>query len=277
MSITSDSDIFFDIHADFFDMYKEGMTAHEVYQSIRTEWMQDLDDAGECDDGDSSFAHEVCFALAHCLWECGCKDDALWSSVRDIIESGANLKCGYTDDPKALMRRERELQKFWQKINTPAKRVRQPRKDRPPRQPTLHKGDLYAYKCGEGYRAALVLDFIDDVFLTAISEEVFASVPSADEAMAARSRTVTWFSARASIPKKQRIPLAALDIQASYNNRAGLICTDRIAGCSSLGERPFFFDIDAANDMMHRNSIGRYALSELLDPDVLPKYHSGMK
>lgn len=102
-------------------------------------------------------------------------------------------------------------------------------------------------------------------------------MPSADEAMAAHSRTVTWFSARASIPKKQRIPLAALDINASYNNRAGLICTDGVAGCSSLGERPFFFDIDAANDMMHRNNIGRYALSELLDPDVLPRYHSGMK
>jgi hypothetical protein len=46
-----------------------------------------------------------------------------------------------------------------------------------------------------------------------------------------------------------------------------------MVGCSAIGERVFFFDPEAAAPCMARNEIRRYAMEELLDPSVLPKYH----
>lgn len=268
------SDEFFDIHEEFFELYKEGITAEEVYRQILAEYAQEFED--ETEDCDHILMHEICFALAYCLWECGCKDEWLWEKIQRIIETGDNLKYGWIDDPQVLKSRERSLKRFWTTINTPAKKVRKPKKDRPPRQPTLHKGDLYAYKCNEGYRVALVLDYVWDSFLTAISEVIFPSVPDVDSAMETFLHTIVWFSARESIPKKERILISTLDISGSYNNRAGLICTDSIVGCSSIGERIFFYDLDKALSTTERNKIGRYTLTALLDPDILPKFHEGM-
>lgn len=266
-------DEFFDIHEDFFELYKEGVTADEVYRQILAEYALEFEN--EMEDCENLLMHEVCFALAYCLWECGCKDEELWEKIRRIIENGDNLKNGWGDDPQVRKSRERSLKRFWAQINTPAKKIRKPKKNRPPRQPTLHKGDLYAYKCDGGYRVALVLDYIWNSFLTAISEEVFLSVPDKDAAMQAFSHTVVWFSARESVPKKDRLLISTLDIAGDYNNRAGLICTSLI-GCSSVGERAFFYDLEKARPTMERNRIDRYTLEALLDPNVLPKYHEKM-
>lgn len=268
------SDEFFDIHEEFFELYKEGVTPEEVYRQILEEYAQEFED--EMEDCDHILMHEVCFALAYCLWECGCRDEWLWQKVQRIIESGENLKYGWVDDPQVLKSRERSLKRFWTQINTPPRKIRKPKKDRPPRQPTLHKGDLYAYPCDGGYRAALVLDYVWNSFLTAISEEVFPAAPDEHTAMQAWSHTIVWFSPRESIPKKDRILITTLDLTASYNNRAGLIESEYIIGCSSIGERAFFYDLSLADPMMARNDIKRYTFSQLLDPDILPKYHEGM-
>ena len=271
------SDEFYDIHEEFFERYKEGATPEEIYRELLNEYQSEFED--EAEDCDHILMHEVCFALAWCLWECGAKDEWLWRKVQHIIESGDNLKHGWVDDPKVIRARERELQRFWQKINTPAKKPRLPRKERSPRKPTLNKGDLYAYAVEGGYRAALVLDFDDGcepVFLTAISEEVFTFIPDENEAMTAHSHVVSWFSPRASIPKKDRKMIANLGITASYNNRAGLLSCETIFGISNIGERTYFLNLTTAEETMQRNSIGCYRFSELLDPEVLPKYNDRM-
>lgn len=273
----SGSDEFYEIHEDFFDRYKEGTTADEVYREILAEYQSEFED--EAEDCDHILMHEVCFALAWCLWECGCRDEWLWSKVQTIIDSGENLKHGWVDDPKVIKARERELERFWQKINTPAKKPRQPRKERQPRKPTLNKGDLFAYAVPGGYRVALVLDFDDScepIFLTAISDEVFSSIPDEKAAMTAHSHIVSWFSPRASIPKKERRMITNLGITASYNNRAGFLSCETIFGISNIGERAYFLDLTSAEETMNRNSIGCYRFSELLNPDVLPKYHDRM-
>ena len=266
------SDEFFDIHEDFFEAYKEGTTPQEIYRQILAEYAREFEDEDE--DCDHILMHEVCFALAYCLWECGCRDEELWQKVGRIIESGDNLKYGWVDDPQVIRSRERALNRFWQQINTPCKKPRGPRKERKPRQPTLHKGDLFAYACGEGFRAALVLDFVWNSFLIAITGEVFPAVPDAETVMRAHTHTVLWCEPRVCIPKKDRIVLGCIDVPGSYNNRAGLICyEDAMIGCSSIGERAHFFDLELAAPMMERNGIGRYVIGELLNPDVLPKYH----
>lgn len=273
----SGSDEFYDIHETFFERYQGNITADEVYRQLLAEYAAEFED--EAEDCDHILMHEICFALAWCLWECGTKDDWLWQKVQGIIESGDNLKYGWVDDPKVLRRRDQELRKFWRKINTPVKKPRMPKAERPPRKPTLHKGDLFAYAVEGGWRATLVLDHIEDPwhdFLIAISEDVFDAVPDEKQAMQAYSHTVSWFEPRAVIPKKERILIANLQIDASYNNRAGLVNCETLYGCSGVGERGYFFDLELAAPEMERNHIGRYRFSELLDPDVLPKYHDRM-
>lgn len=269
------SDEFYDIHEEFFDLYKEGTTPEEVYHSILSEYEQEFED--ELEACDHILMHEICFALAYCLWECGCKDEELWQKVERIIASGDNLKYGWVDDPKVINSRERALKRFWTQINTPCKRPRKPRKERKPRQPTLHKGDLYAYACEDGYRVALVLDFVWNQFLTAVSEETFDDIPNETEAMQAYSSTVMWFEPRECVPKKDRVLIAELDIEGCYNNRAGLIEIETLAGVSNIGERKHFFTPELAAPTMDRNCIGRYTLTELLEPKVLPKYHDSIE
>ena len=140
------------------------------------------------------------------------------------------------------------------------------------REPTLHKGDLFAYACENGYRIALVLDFVWNSYLTAISEEIFEHIPDEAAAMSAYTHTVTWFSKRESIPKKDRKLISQLHIAGNYNNRAGLLFSGFMVGCTAIGERSFFFDLDSAAPCMEKNKIGRCRFDELLNPNILPKF-----
>lgn len=176
-------------------------------------------------------------------------------------------------EPELEKSRRRALDRFWDKINSTPTKIRKPKKTQKKREPTLHKGDLYAYACEGGYRAALVLDHVWDSFLTAITEEVYDRIPTEAEVMASHTRTVSWFSARESIPKKDRISIAKLPVEGNYNNREGLLFSPSMVGCSSIGERGWFFNLASADARMEMNHIGRYAMTELLSPDVLPKYH----
>ena len=46
-----------------------------------------------------------------------------------------------------------------------------------------------------------------------------------------------------------------------------------MVGCSNIGQRVWFCDPATASPRMEHNGIRRYAMEELLDPAVLPKYH----
>ena len=265
------SDEFMDVYDEFFDLYKDDAVAIEIYRSILSEYQQEFPD-----EDDSPMMYTVYYALAQCLWECGVKEDSLWQKIKDIIDSDADLKFWNElgVEPQLEKSRRRELQKFLEKINSTPAKIKKPKKTQKKRESTLHKGDLYAYVCENGYRIALVLDYIWNSYLTAISENIFDHIPNEEEAMRTYTHTLAWFSPRASIPKKDRIMIAKLDITGNYNNRAGLLFAPSIIGCSSIGEREFFFDLNAATPCMEKNQIGRYQMNELLNPEILPKYHS---
>ncbi|MBR5858380.1 MAG: hypothetical protein IKZ05_00505 [Clostridia bacterium] len=264
------SDEFMDVYDEFFELYKDDAVAIEIYQTILNEYRQEFSE-----EEDSPILYTVYYALAQCLWECGVKDEWLWQKIKDIISSGADLKFWNElgAEPHLEKSRRKALQKFWEKINSEPTKIKKPKKTTAKREPTLRKGDLYAYSCENGYRVALVLDFVWNSYLTAISEEIFDRLPAEAEAMSAFTHTVAWFSARASIPKKDRILISRLNITGNYNNRAGLLFSSSIVGCTSIGERKFFFDPNAARSEMERNKIGRYAFTELLNPEILPKFH----
>lgn len=264
------SDEFLDVYEEFFELYKDDAVAIEIYHSILNEYQKEF-----YDEDTSPLLYTVYYALAQCLWECGFKDEWLWQKIKEIIDSDADLKFWNElgVEPQLEKSRRRELQKFWEKINSTPTKIKTSKKAQKKREPTLHKGDLYAYICENGYRVALVLDFIWDSYLTAISEEIFDHVPTEAEAMRSYTHTITWFSARASIPKKDRIVISNLNITGNYNNRAGLLFSSSMVGCSSIGEREYFFDLNAATPCMEKNKIGHYQMNELLNPEILPKYH----
>lgn len=262
------SDEFSDVYGQFFELYKGDAKATDVYKAILEEYMTDC-----ADEENFPYLYTVYYALAYCLWECGEKDEALWRKIKDIIDSGADVKFWKDSGSEdSIKKRQKALIEFWERINSVPQKIKKPKRSQNKREPTLHKGDLYAYKCDEGYRVALVLDYVWNSYLTAISEDIFDNVPSQELAMNTYTHTVTWFSQRESIPKKERIKLADIPVTGNYNNRAGLLFSDSVVGCSSIGYRRFFFDLEEANTDMEKNKIGRYKMSDLLDPEVLPKY-----
>ncbi len=264
------SDEFADVYEEFYQLYVDGAKAENVYKAILNEYLTEF--SGEDKD---CYLYTVYYALALCLWECGAKNDELWAKIKDIIDSGADL--AFWDElgcePRQKISRQKALLKFWDKINSVPDKIKKPKDTSKKRQPTIHKGDVYCYLCGSGYRAALVLDFIWDSYLTAISETVFDKVPTFDEVMDDYSHTVIWMSQRESIPKKDRILIAQLEINKNYNNRAGMLFSESLVLGCPIGERQNFYDIDTADDIMKRLKIGRYRMSELLSPEVLPKCH----
>ena len=264
------SDEFMDVYEEFFELYKDDAVAIDIYHAILDEYQQEFSD-----EKSSPMLYTVYYALAQSLWECGVKDNWLWLKIKDIIDTDADLEFWNEQgiEPQLEKSRRKALQKFWEKITSEPTKIKKPKKTTAKREPTLHKGDLYAYVCENGYRVALVLDFVWDSYLTAISEEIFDRVPGEAEVMISYTHTLTWFSARASIPKKDRILISNLNITGNYNNRAGLLFSPSIIGCSSIGERDFFYNLNAAKNCMERNKIGRYKFIELLNPEILPKYH----
>ena len=127
---------------DFFDRYKDDATAMEIYRAILTEYQEEFSD-----EDSGPLLYTVCYALAQCLWECGERDEWLWQKIREIIDTEADLN--FWDElgmePELKKSRQRALDKFWDKINSVPAKLRKPKKTGKKREPTLHKGDLYAY------------------------------------------------------------------------------------------------------------------------------------
>ena len=123
----------------------------------------------------------------------------------------------------------------------------------------------------------MYLDYLWDSFLICISEETFTQIPTEEDVMESHTHTVAWFPFRAVVPKKDRILISEVSITKTYNNRAGLLFSDKIVGCSCIGEREFFFDLESARICMERNRIGRYVIRELINPEILPKYNDKIR
>jgi hypothetical protein len=264
------SDEFCDIYDVFFERYVDDAEPLKLADDIWAEYLSEFDD----DDADP-ILYTVRFALAQCVWECGAKDQKLWSEIDDIIKNGKDLKfwSKLEADDKTLKSRKKNLDLFWKKINTEPQKIRRPKKVTVTRKPTLEKGDVFAYCVSDGaYRACVVFDYVWNSFLIAVTDTVFPYVPKADEVWNSKTKLVFWSSARAAIPKKDRIALDHVEISSDYNGRAGLICTEEVVGCSSCADRRYFFNSDEAKISMKRNCIETYYMKDLLDPSVLPHY-----
>ncbi len=119
------SDEFMDVYDEFFELYKDDAVAIDIYQTILNEYQQEFSDEEA-----SPMLYTVYYALAQCLWECGVKNEWLWQKIKDIIDSDADLKFWNEsgEEPQLEKSRRRELQKFWEKINSAPAKVKNRKK-----------------------------------------------------------------------------------------------------------------------------------------------------
>lgn len=153
----SQSDEFCEIYDKFMRSYNEGKSVEEITASIIAEYQSEFDDIDEV-------MHDVFFALAKAEWMCCSQSALVLNRVKEIIESGANInfyrELGATE--KDLKLRQKNLDKFWDSLQTPRAKPRQRRTD--PLEiekalPPLAVGECYCYKYDNGYRVFAVLEF----------------------------------------------------------------------------------------------------------------------
>lgn len=151
------TDEFCEIYDKFMDSYNEGKEVAEITAAILAEYHAEFDDY----DG---VMHDVYFALAKAEWMCCEQSELVLNRVKEIIESGANVEF-YREleaTEKDLKVRQRNLEKFWDSLQTPRAKPRQRRidpLDRVKDLPPMVVGECYQYKFEDGYRVFAVLGF----------------------------------------------------------------------------------------------------------------------
>ena len=261
-------DEFEDVYEEFFSRYIGDACPEEIYREILNEYQLE-----HCEQ-DEGFLYPVYYALAQCLWECGCRDSWLWDKITQIVETGSDVTFWKELDCDASFERRRqiELMKFLGKLHSVPFRIRKPKKITKKRQPSLEKGLLFAYSCHTGFRAALVLDQVSEQYLLAIADPVFTDVPQKEQVMESECSTVFWCGYREVPPKKERLVITVLELEEDYNGRAGYLNLPSMVGCSNYGMREYFYDPCKAAASMKHNQIGCCRMKYLLRPASLPKY-----
>lgn len=260
-------DEFEDVYEEFFDKYIGDASPESIFREILNEYQQAYSEQ-------EGFLYPVYYALAQCLWECGCKDNWLWDRITQIVENETDvafwkeLEC----DASFARRRQTELMKFLDKLHSVPYRIRKAKKITKKRQPSLEKGLLFAYSCQDGYRVALVLDQVSEQYLLAITDAVFTEIPNKDQVLESDCSTVFWCVYREVPPKKERLLITVLELDEDYNGRAGYLNSPSMVGCSNYGVRDHFYDPKKAAASMKRNQIGCYRMKNLLRSASLPKY-----
>lgn len=151
------SDEFCEIYDKFMDSYNNGKSVSEISSAILAEYHAEFDD----NDG---VMNDVYFALAKAEWMCCEQSELVLNRVKKIIESGANVEF-YREleaTEKDLKVRQKNLEKFWDSLQTPRSKPRQRRidpLDRVKELPPLEIGDCYRYKYEYGYRVFVVLGY----------------------------------------------------------------------------------------------------------------------
>jgi hypothetical protein len=152
----SSNDTFADVHAEFFDLYNDGLEVGEISEKLIKENQETIDDVDD--------SNNFWFALAKAQWECKQLDRKLFEKVRNIIESDSDLKVWRElgADEKDIKSRKIVLEKFLAKLETEKPKARA-RKKKIVRQPVFAKGDCLAFKLENGnYSGAVVLEAIYD-------------------------------------------------------------------------------------------------------------------
>jgi hypothetical protein len=116
------NDTFQDVYQNFFDLYNQGQNPKDISKQIQ-------DDFGEMFN-DSDERNNSLFGLALAQWETKSLDPTVYKQVKEIIETGNDLKVwqGLGADEKTLKQRKVSLDKFLTQISTdrekPKRRVK---------------------------------------------------------------------------------------------------------------------------------------------------------
>lgn len=149
------NDTFADVYSEFFDLYNDGIEVTEITSRLISENREMFENSFD--------SHNFWFALALAQWKCAQLEPDVLNRVKGIIENGADLKEWKEMDAseKDLAKREIALSKFLSEISTlrekPLKRI----KKKIP-QPLFNKGDCLAYRIGNKYGGAIVLESLKD-------------------------------------------------------------------------------------------------------------------
>lgn len=151
-----DGDLAFDLYSRFMELYDEDISIDELMQKYEDDKQSNYYD-------DEEF--EICvtvYALA--FWEIGKLNQHIIEDVKNVIDKKATVEGWKLEvGEKMARKRERELEKFWLKINVPKEKPRKSKKYKKITEFLFQKGDILAFQCPNGkYGISIVTNIIQE-------------------------------------------------------------------------------------------------------------------
>lgn len=149
----SSNDDYADVYEDIMDEFNKGIPIETVINKVIEKYENEFED-------DEDSLHNLYFAAAFAAWECGMQNVKLYNNVKEIIESGSDIKCwrelGASNQD--LKKREKALLSFLTKLSTPKEKPKKPKQIK--FKPALfEKGDVLSILLDDGsYTGAVVLE-----------------------------------------------------------------------------------------------------------------------
>lgn len=149
----SSNDDYADVYEDIMDEFNKGIPIETVINKVIEKYENEFED-------DEDSLHNLYFAAAFAAWECGMQNVNLYNNVKEIIESGSDIKCwrelGASNQD--LKKREKALLSFLTKLSTPKEKPKKPKQIK--FKPALfEKGDVLSILLDDGsYTGAVVLE-----------------------------------------------------------------------------------------------------------------------
>jgi hypothetical protein len=158
-TVISSNDTFADIYDEFFKLYNDGLEVDKISRRLTAGNREIINDAYD--------SNNFWFALAKAQWECKQLDQDLYTRVKNIIDTGADIEVWRELDAteRDLKKRKIALDKFLTDISTekPTAKPRKKRKEPKIVQPVFQKGDCITFKLENGnYGGAVVLEAVYD-------------------------------------------------------------------------------------------------------------------
>ena len=134
-----------DIKDEFFERYNRGEEPIDI-----------KDDLLPYEDDDDRF--DVIFSLAHCLWEVGQLEDAFLLRIKEVIENGEDLVVSKElgADDKFLRQRQKNLEKFLDKISVKKARAKKRVAPPVPIDSKYRNGAVMVFQYHDGMWGALI-------------------------------------------------------------------------------------------------------------------------
>ncbi len=150
----SSNDFYEDIRDQFLELYNNDIDISE----IKSQLLKENNNILEKDEDSNNFW----FALAFCLWDCKALDDDVYNKVKEIIESGSDLRLWRDlDSSKAdLKKRENKLKDFLFKLSKEKPKARKRKRKRIKLYNAIfEKNECIVFKLNNGnYGGAIILE-----------------------------------------------------------------------------------------------------------------------